>query len=188
MPRVCWESNKHDMLANVDLMVGQRRRRWPNNESTLSQHLVFFTEFIGLIAYMYEYVYRQPDSVLYCSAKLKDSICLPHKWADTAFWHCRAVYIISSIANGRVKVHMQTLKTAQPENTRITSCYFNVGPAWLTIDRHQKNIGCIASVHWLWFWASRSQYNHIILHSEIRHEKSAVDFAIITVIFHYVDK
>ena len=31
---------------------------------------------------------------LYCRAKPKDSIYLRYKWADTAFWLCKAVYIM----------------------------------------------------------------------------------------------
>ena len=29
---------------------------------------------------------------IYCRAKLKCSICLLYKWADTVFWLCKAVY------------------------------------------------------------------------------------------------
>ena len=36
-----FQPSKHETLPNIDAMLGQRRRRWPNIASTLGERLVF---------------------------------------------------------------------------------------------------------------------------------------------------
>ena len=60
--------NKHEMLTSVGLMLGQRRRPWPNIKSTLDQRLVFagirVLFFRNQRCFHSEYVIIQPHCVI----------------------------------------------------------------------------------------------------------------------------